>query len=279
VVAEWQYAIDRGTLTYDPQQVQACIEAYETLGCQIYTQNQLPLACRLAAQGRVQPGGACQLDVECEAPARCEASDTMCPGVCMALAPSGAACLNSSDCENSLDCFQMHCAPRGLDGQPCGGNVAPQCAQGLFCRGDDPAMGIAGTCVSFESRQTAGLGEQCERYFTEPVCETGLFCVVGTAGDFVCQGPVTSGAACRYGENQCPSGEYCAGATPANPAGTCTRLPALSEACPEMQCALGTRCIRGTCLTPEENGATCVDDSDCYSLNCIAGICGIRLCE
>lgn len=283
---EIERAVDEGRATYHPDQVDACFQTVRAFDCldiegvRVFQQG----VCAGVFVGTVSVGGACLVDVECIGNRFCDRS-VGCPGTCTELLAEGSNCEDDDQCSEGLTCDGQSstCEMHVREGRSCGGGVAPDCALGLTCAGDDEAMSRPGTCAPHAQVLVGALGASCNPD-TGQLCAEGLSCMLGQAtasgATFSCVEAVASGAACSVGiPDPCPLGEYCAGLDlqASDFDGTCTALPAASEPCVESfagSCAPGLLCAGDQiCYALGRIGDDCYDDDGCASENCDGGSC------
>jgi hypothetical protein len=127
---------------------------------------------------------------------------------------------------------------RGTVGYKCGAST--DCADNYAC--------VDGVCC------TSACAGSCD------VCSA----VLGAVSDGHCT-PIPAGTP---GTPACPGNVLCDGSSNACPAGCTT----------DSQCPSGLRCVDGGCAAVSDNGANCVTKTDCYSRNCVDGVCCDRAC-
>lgn len=281
-------AVADGSIIYDGTKIQACLDAWEALGCDIFVMREPPV-CEEALQGTVDVGGDCTLNAECKGPTFCKSNDG-CPGTCTARLSEGSACSESDQCEAGLTCDDLlgECVVPSPAGEPCKAGQ-PDCEFGLLCTGNEDTT--PGTCMEMADVLVNGNGESCG-FDSASWCEKGLSCVLvnwtASGPEATCQAVVASGATCGIGiPNQCPADEYC-NADPQGTGswtGTCVPLPTDGEPCADYEagatCAPYHVCdTGGTCRQLQRLEGTCAEDATCYSDNCEAGECApLNACE
>jgi hypothetical protein len=280
--------IAAGRITYNADQVDACLASMQSLGCDFNTVRWLGIeACEQVLVGSVEAGGDCGVDPECMGATFCKL-DNACPGVCTPLLEAGQPCEDDDQCQEGLHCSDSTglCAVVAPVGAPCGGGSEPDCKMGLVCAGEDEDTGTPGVCKTQEEVFIGQLDGTCD-FDTTTLCEPGLSCIVmvetvdgGPQASFKCAAAVGSGQACNLGAPpQCPAGEYCAGVdiTQTVVNGTCQPLPAAGEDCVEDmagRCAPGLVCdTDDKCHTVNRLGGECVSDMGCASETCQRGVC------
>lgn len=271
-------AIDRGTVTYDGAAMAACLTGLESASCSEL--DDLSTICDEALTGTAALGQPCLIDAECLGEAFCNRALGACPGTCAALAGTGGSCTRGAECADGLRCSSGSCIVSSGTGQRC---TSDECEIGQACVRE--SAGADGTCQPLESLLIAGIGENCELDSDGPYCQEGLSCVVTSVVsgmiDAQCAAPVGAGADCHPGvPDPCPGGQYCAADVGSGIIdGICEPMPAVGEACaPGIgpttgRCALGGRCISGTCVSVGRLGDPCTSDAGCASSNCNAGTC------
>jgi hypothetical protein len=273
-------AIDEGRVVYHGDKAQACLDAWAAMGCDTVV-NRAPDICEEALTGTVDDGGDCTVDAECKGRLFCK-SDGACPGKCSALLGEGAACHDSDECESGLACDDtlQKCARPGKKGDACGAGK-PDCMLGLLCLG--ASQTASGTCKELSEVFSEPAGSSCDIEHG-PWCAIGSSCVVeswtANGPKATCKAPVGTGATCGVGvPNQCPADEYCnADLAHGSFTGTCTALPKAGEDCVLMAgmtpCAPYHVCdSTGKCRLLQRLGAACQEDVECYSENCVGGVC------
>lgn len=282
-----QGAVDNGKVAYHQDKAQACLDAFEGRGCDLFT-TRAPDECLEAIVGTVPEDGACTLDFECEGRLFCKA-DGMCPGACTPLQAAGTACSNSDECVDGLLCddnLGVCTTPAGV-GDICD-EGAPNCAMGLACWGD-PQVDEPRRCISNETLFSKESGAACN--LSGELCTVDSYCAFEIDMDVrppalvgTCVAEVASGSACKTAlPDQCPQNEYCK--TPETGPqempifdGTCTSLPEAGAACLSgdawaPRCVTGTACVNEKCETLERLGGSCTGGNACYSEACVDGVC------
>lgn len=154
-------------------------------------------------------------------------SPDSCQGAAQGLAPAGAACASSLECQDGLFCRSRAeakgvCAPPAPAGSACGGSTD--------------------TLATF-LRQT-DLGRR------HPECAG--YCLAAR-----CAAHSPLGAAC-LSSRQCAPGQHCG-------AGTCREgaFAALGEACTGTSCGADASCQAGKCVALKAEGASCTSPFEC----------------
>lgn len=295
VYEQWNEAIARGTVQYDPDAAQACVDGIAANGCNVMNLPG-PEVCSIVLVGTIPMGSECVIDEECIGDAYCAVSD--CPaavGVCTMKSPGGGPCTAGNECLPGLECdtgASTCIAPTSNSGGSCEGATSGDCPLDEQCVG--ATDGVPGTCTNRASLQTAAEGAACQLDFSV-LCQSGLSCavtgidIVMMAPELTCVSPVLSGGACNVSfPSMCPVGEYC----DANPMmlmidGFCVPIPGEGAPCATSltgeRCELGLICIRGEvdiCRRPQANGAPCTDAGECLSGFCDGSVCAAPdICE
>jgi len=250
--AQYQEAIDRGTLAYDGNRAAQCLAAFDGLSCDPGAIGSQPAACDETFIGMVADGGACTISEECGTHSTCVGAGASC-GMCTHTPQLGEAC--TSSCATNAYCSMGTCVARVASGGACTATIASQCAAGLSCQ--------AMTCTT---TTRAAAGQPCGN----GGCQTGLVCAfTGTAT--MCRAPRTDGT-CQglLAGNDCPSGMTCSASL--GMTGTCVAYPVLGDPCTNV-CAAPGRCVNMVCHRAGELGETCDLGADCISGLCDAGVC------
>lgn len=272
--------VQSARLRYDATQMGACLAAYRSAPCgMIFTV--LP-DCIAAFDGTVLTGGACDHNLDCAGPARCEG----CPGQCTRGAATGAACATGRDCESG-SCQGDACAPLAQLGDPCGvlDETSLLCAFGLKCLGED--QGTLGVCSPYRFES---VGSACDPS-GGVLCEAGAACVrVLESGTDQCVPEAATGEPCSIGsQNACAPGDYCRSEhndqAMGDLADSCVPLATPGEPCDHHEaCGADAFCrtedtlLRaapplGVCVLLGTFGEPCTADSDCLFSECSQGVC------
>ncbi|MHB8418599.1 MAG: hypothetical protein ACYDCL_11015 [Myxococcales bacterium] len=237
-------ALDAGRLGFDPALARDCVAQRWPLACAAAGLVPIaPAACEAAFAGLVAPGGACWLDLECDAGGCLR--DGGCPGRCGAAPPPGPGvagdpCDASRPCAAGLSCALGWCWGGAALGSPCASEH--DCAPGAYC-----STVQGGTC-----RSQRGACASCDENLAavqdawSGQCAPGLFCrglaslPDGGVAPGLCTAPVGEGAGCVVG------------ITPAWTAG------------PVSGCLPGLDCMQGRCALPPQSGLCAQDDTPCY---------------
>lgn len=285
-------AIAAGRVTYDASKAPACVAALAARACDALTQREPP-ECQAALDGTVEVGGDCTLDAECKGQTYCKSSGA-CPGQCAALEPAGGRCTDDGDCQPGLQCpgETLTCARPSAVGEDCGGGVAPDCAPGSLCLGDDQEEGVPGKCRSITSVFVGDVGASCGGFVSGgsdfTLCKPNLSCALsfeGTSLSGQCVEKFAANGPCKASfPDGCPAGQFCD--TPTSPPsldGTCRPVPKAGERCgsptsdglcePYHVCVFVGNEPRGTCRPMADNGAPCTTADQCWSGRCERGAC------
>jgi hypothetical protein len=142
-------AVEAGTVIYDGDAAQRCLDATAAGSCADYAaqlaSDETSGDCDLAFQGTVANGGACDDDDNVCVSGYC-ADDGAGATTCAARPGAGEPCPDF-ECDDGLDCTfdgtGSTCVAKLADGMPCDDDG--ECLSGA-CVGADPAMGTPGTC-------------------------------------------------------------------------------------------------------------------------------------
>jgi hypothetical protein len=274
----FQSKVDQGKVVYDGTKAAACFDAITALTCADLSTRPIA-ACSIAIHGTVDPGGGCDLNAECKAPAFCKSASGTCPGTCTALLSAGQDCGADDECMSGLICSKetARCVQPTTAGQKCEyGN--PPCGNGLVCMGKDDTNKTPGTCKTTADAFSTVEGAACS--FATALCKTGLSCALDTINPLALKcvqaGSFAAGAACKPAiPEACAAGNYCKTAATAPLDGTCTPLPQVGEACgsnaiSKTTCGPSLVCVKERCVTRAENGVSCASPDMCYSGKCSA---------
>jgi hypothetical protein len=272
--------ITEGKIVYDGTKAQACLDSIASLGCDGLLQRDQP-TCLAALDGKVELGGACDLNEECQGSAICKSSDGTCPGQCSELLAAGQRCSQDADCDGGLQCSPE----TQLCVKPAAANAAceygsPPCGPGLICLGKDDTNKVSGVCYNAITALSADVGAACDPN-AGTLCKSGLSCVadsydvVSAKLAWLCvqAGSYAAGQSCKPGfPDACARGYYClTGTGAAALSGTCTAIPDAKGACGTgigAQCKSGAVCVSGICQNFAVNGVSCTGDAMCYSQYC-----------
>lgn len=255
--AQYQEAIDRGTLVYHADRAATCLAAFDGLSCEGGSLSGPPPGCAETFEGTVADGGACTIGEECRPTSRCTGASGATCGMCTHTPQLGEAC-PANECAQGAFCRSGTCVAQIAAGGACDAMVASSCAGGLSC--------TSGTCVA---RMPAGMGEPCAL----AGCQPGLVCAAsGTA--ITCRAPRADGSCQRVlSGSDCPSGTTCNATGGAD--GTCVAYPVLGAACTGV-CAAPARCVNMVCQPSGELGVACTGNDECLTGLCDAGVCAPR---
>lgn len=264
--AQYDLAIDRGTIVYHPENAGACLAAFDGIGCGLGALSGAPPGCRETFEGRVADGGACTLSEECSETSSCTGSGSSC-GMCFHQLQIGESCTSGgAACASGSFCTAGVCTAQVGQGGACDPMTSEACRSGLSCvpNSGDPSHG---TCMA---PPTAGPGEPCAM----ATCATGLVCAIsGTSA--TCRAPRTDGT-CEYvvSGTDCAVGTVCNATSPGMP-GACVPYPVLASPC-TTACAAPARCVNMVCQPTRRIGETCASSDECLSSTCTAGVCVAR---
>ena len=219
-------AVARGTITYDPDLAQACLDQFYSPGC-LYVRTSE--ACDRTFEGRVAVGGVCLLSEECGGSGTCVrdaacSGIACCPGTCAAAhIPLGSICDSSIPCVAGGFCRNGVCVARLPQGAACSGS---DCLPPNLCDS-------TGVCNPLPSQ-----GEPCE---TQSICgRRDNFCETTT---LTCARRKTPGAAC-VAALECVSYADCI-------SGLCTARPGPGQVCePATFCLGDLECRENVCIPP-----------------------------
>jgi hypothetical protein len=264
--AAWEGAIAAGTLLFDATNASACATALQaqTWACDA---DAVPDICNGVLQGLVATGGACNMArqetffTECQSGEIClpGGGSNACQGTCTNLALLGQSCA-SVPCTagETCDLTTFTCAPKGSNGDACGGAANRACGQGLYC--NDLVDG--GTCQPQHAKGN------CTTQTTQIECTPPNQCVYGFDIVGTCQPLLQPGDACTNGDFDCPNTMHCAGDN------TCQPGASIGQPCLVTGDGEQILCVTGTCNTNAGTianpncttlalGATCVQSADC----------------
>jgi hypothetical protein len=284
---EWpriEDAVDRGTVEYHGDQIEACAEDLRNRSCQELTERE---TCPDALDGTVAIGDDCSLSAECKGEAYCN-FDASCPGTCRALEPAGGNCRDDDQCVSGLVCSSdtQRCVVPAGEGQACQAGE-PDCELGLFCAGANETSNTSGECRPIDDVFGQANGQDCD-FDSGRLCASDLVCQVDSVDTdglhLSCARRVGSGEACRLAvPDQCPEDEFCNVLMQNNGEnmplleGNCEPRPAAGEACATTligtYCAAYTRCDNGTCRELANLGERCSTDEVCLSEHCDGTAC------
>ncbi|MCA9600653.1 MAG: hypothetical protein R3A78_04655 [Polyangiales bacterium] len=291
-------SIDTGHLAFDASKVDACIDAFEAVGCNEGNpigQASVIEACGAVLPGKVAVGDECMSSDfwnvfdECAGGYCDRAPGSMgrvCLGECKAYIAADGDCTGSNArCEPGLTCNDGTCGPPRSVGQDCS---ASSCERGLTCIGESPTcrtvVAVGGDCsletstcaypalcIDDVCKQDLAVGQPCR---TEENCAEGLYCVYDGPEDpeGECAEPIGEGETCDPDWGACEQGLGCSQVAPHK----CVKaLGGEEEACGTSGCEENLWCqysgpFVGVCHALRGNNQACVGD---YS--CMAGLyCG-----
>jgi hypothetical protein len=285
-LANLEDAVAIGTMKFDESKLDSCLSKIDALGCAALDNVYIP-ACESALGGTVDVDGSCAFDGECKGDAYCKYDGT-CPGVCTQREFAGAVCRDDAECQPGDKCFGGKCTQKLAAGEACAKDDVG-CRSGYVC---GPDTGSGRKCVAVDSLFGNAAGAPCS-IATASLCEQGSYCAItsvtveeGAIQSCVEEAP--SGSACTFSyPDMCPNSQYCDGtAITATPTpiieGTCRLLPVHNEPCTGLTelgkaCAENHVCVMtaegAVCHKLQLNGKTCEVAADCYSDNCVGGVC------
>jgi hypothetical protein len=234
---------------YDADAAGACLAGFREAAaseCGVFTEasSSIGKACDGVFVGKVQPGGACNSDIECAGSA---AEDP--------------ECQIQSDCttnpDGSIDCGTGEAGVcvierRGVAGDSCywtctedgssrscsgSGAIEETPDQSRCYTNDGLYCSNPGVCA-----ERAALGGTCEG---DEGCDDGLRCDFATS---TCMEKATAGQACTFSDD-CADGLYCKNdlcVAELAPGSTCVQF--------EDECQEGSSCENGTCSQPSDPG-------------------------
>ena len=223
-------AVKRGTVVYDGDLARQCLDG---LGENCVAALGAPPSCAEAFRGKVAPGGACQVSLECVS-GQCDApcAGGCCAGVCAAgpakVSLGGACAAGSESCVAGAYCKSGTCVANLA--------VGATCDDGEICR--QPARcsatpGGTGVCAAGAER-----GGACGFLVNFPCLSREDYC---DPTMLVCLQSRPVGAACV--DMECVGFAHCVN-------GMCTAYPTLGQACDPV------------------NGLRCFGDLDCDGTVC-----------
>jgi hypothetical protein len=177
---------------------------------------------------------------------------------------ANASCDLTSESQRQapLACDQIASGTLG-NGEAC--TLGAECIS-LDCRVPNCGMACCtGSCVGDTPPAVGKLGGQCPR----GRCEAGAYCDEASGA---CLSYKQASAAC-LAFAECAPGLACIGPLGAR---TCTKLPALGEACTGLCTDFGATCdpVSQKCVEAALDGEACADDNDCSRLYvCDGGTC------
>ncbi len=270
-------AVAEGRVVYDAEAAWRCVQGTLLAPCRLF---ETEPACGEVYTGTLLLGGDCEIDLECEGGAWCDAS-AGCLGKCRESRAPGSGCTADRQCGGLASCRLGSCLEKLRQEDRCSSDGA-ECIGLLSC--SPPAMGVPATfCRNPFLGQAPG--ETCR----PGGCEAGLYCRFAVSQEHTCATREREGETCFHGfPNACVPGFTCQwdGRAPSpEAAGTCKASPVEGEAC-WVDCAPGHACLRisdqadprGTCHLLRDNGEPCETGRQCWSLTCdaIKGVCRAR---
>ena len=191
-------AAKQGTLRYDGNVAQSCLDTLTTAGCNTWQGSPdgiIADACRrMFSGGATKDGASCIVDLECTPGSACVYESGCDTGVCAN--DSDYQCLSAEQCPTNSVCKYLFCQdaiPRAL-GQDCDGGNLP-CQAGLFCGATDASSSSAALCYPL-----LGEGSPCTSIND---CADGLICLqIGGTGGATCLRIAAKGESCQQ-SGQC----------------------------------------------------------------------------
>lgn len=258
---EWQRGVAGQRIAFDATKTQACLDALKAASCEVIVTGIEPTECFPAIAGKVDPGGACFVDVDCTNENTCDTS-AKCPGTCIARTPENAACSETGGvCVTGTSCVGGKCVRNSAQNQSCG-TGEPTCQFDLVCLAPT-STSTTGTC---QTRATGGL---CT---SAAVCAPGFACA--GSNNPQCTTAKKAGEDCTVGSNECDILSSCVG-------GKCQVFPSIGGACdPQGTRGEATECLQGfcdttsgTCVALRKENETCQLNAQCESGQCSNARC------
>lgn len=260
-IAQYLDAVRAGEVTFDPEQANRCLAAYRAeRGCLVYgVESDASDACANAFVGTVARGGVCSADWQCAGDAIC-AGDT-CPRHCVPRLPEGASCA-WLQCGRGLTCAGLTYHPDGTRSGIGRCAYAPH-LPGDACTGTSCTADLP--CVDGGCRR-GRRGESCQDF----ECSPDLLCSApwdpARPNYGVCGDGVPVGGACALPRDACAIGARCVD-------GTCETIAGPGETCDATHpCVYSFGCEHGTCTPLPPLGAHCTD-------GCLEGVCRDGTCS
>jgi hypothetical protein len=266
--SQFQLGIDEGRLTYDGTNTDACADAFKDSLCDPADDgSDLATACEGIWTGNVDEGDNCALNEECMS-GNCEEIDDECYGTCEQ-APDPSEC-GAENCLDTQYCGEEGGTPTCLakkdDGDDC--DTDEECMEGSGCRQRQVGGGV---CTELASLSENDICNGETRF-----CETGLVCVGQQISRCTTLEFSGDGETCSFGgATSCSAGLACQDIG-FDGNGTCEAPRAMGDECQfSFQCHNDLFCDGATFGTPGEcaerldNGATCGQDGNCDSENCV----------
>jgi hypothetical protein len=239
--------IAAGAVRYDTDAASACVGTIRAQSCSFPGFQPIDNPCERVFAGTIAPGGACEVDAECEdlgfcqmTDPSCDRSDACCVGTCVARPDEpeiGEACDNT--------CVAgAYCSPSGTcqaivtaEGADC--DAVDACANPMYCN----VASALGTCVV-----PAASGAECDPEDPLPCADTRDYC---DAVRTTCVRESGIGSACSA-DIDCIGYASCVRAA-------CTADPGLGDACNEggPACLGSTQCDGITCVAPTASSPEC----------------------
>ncbi len=245
---------------------QACVTAFETLGCTDPYPNAI---CQEIFTGLVATNGNCFSAYECQNTLWCDTSST-CPGACKPRVAVGQPSNTDygQDCVDGAYKYGPLCAALVAVGQSCaptGGETTPrECVAGAACAPNDVCAIANGSNLATGAACVVDQGIECHQ---------ASRCIDG-----VCTALGDSGAACDS-LRHCKTGLVCSSAN------VCTPYSRSGEACGSMQpctnelfCDVPSGETMGTCAARRPVGGACSGQVHCAAnLWCNGSTCAAKV--
>jgi hypothetical protein len=257
---ELQHAVADGSVIYDEEAMEECLDALASASCDRTAANARvePQACRDALRGTVADGGACAIGAQCISGGCDNPSCGMacCTGTCeptVTEAAIGQACgTNTARCVEGAFCnVNLTCQALLRANEPC--IVDAQCGYGLYCEG------TTDTC-----KDAPNVGDACP---ADECADLGTYCnAAGTCARMARRGERCEGSGGCVVPNLCNPGSL-----------TCVPPPGVGQPC-DFVCAVGAYCEEATdtCVALKADGQPCQVGDECASNFCdeATALCG-----
>jgi hypothetical protein len=240
-------AIAEGTVRYDEDAAQQCVDALASLSCDVTEQTGALAACDDVYEGTRDDGDACGFDLECKSGscATLPCSEACCPGMCRPAVPlpglddaCSIFCVDGAYCGVDSICHAY--LPKGA---AC--DATTICTSDLYCAG--ASQGGSGVCTAIPHD-----GEPCEG----PCTEYGSGCLAN-----ICQPLGLAG-------DPCDNDAECSPFYACNSDNRCDRYPGVGMTCLG-RCSGAAYCDNAICVEQKPSGSTCT-----YNVECATHFCG-----
>ena len=240
VVAE----VDAGSISYDAESAQQCIDQLVGVGCDVNALRQLSFAdgpCNYL-HGNLAAGAACFEDVECA---------------------DRAPCTATTACDRSIECCAGTCgAPR-----PASGAIGAVCSANAPCASPGYCKASTGVCTAPITTPGAPCDSSPYACAAPQYCNLDFQTHVGT-----CRSPSASNATCDAATliPCADERDFC------SPTSKCERKAAIGSSCPTgVHCVDYANCTGGICVGHPKKGEACTaaGESCLDALTCTAGTC------